>query len=127
MNRIIICILLVENFENMKLSINERAKIKAEITRLIHTCILDIEDLKEQCKPISPENAIGRVSRMEAFQSKSIAEAALRRAENKMRTLQIALEKIKEPDFGSCKSCGQVIQAGRLMLMPESPYCIKCA
>ena len=111
----------------MGLSTEERNNIKSEIARLIETCKCDIEDLKEQCKPIAPENAIGRVSRMEAINSKSVAEAVLRRAQNKLNTLSIALEKIEDPAFGACKKCGQTIQAGRLMLMPESPYCVRCA
>ncbi|MEX0812577.1 MAG: TraR/DksA C4-type zinc finger protein [Chitinophagales bacterium] len=111
----------------MGLSTTERAKIKAEIERLIKTCEADIVDLKEQCKPIAPENSIGRVSRMEAINSKSVAEAALRRTQNKLNTLKVAVEKIKDPNFGTCKRCGETIQAGRLMLMPDSPYCIKCA
>lgn len=111
----------------MGLSIEERNKIKAEITRLIVTCKADIEDLKEQCKPIAPENSIGRISRMEAINSKSVAEAALRRAQSKLNTLTLAIEKIDDSNFGSCKNCGKTIQAGRLMLMPESPYCISCA
>lgn len=111
----------------MGLSSEERTRIKTEIERLVKTCETDIIDLKEQCKPIAPENSIGRVSRMEAINSKSVAEAALRRTQNKLNTLKVALEKIKDPEFGSCKRCGQTIQAGRLMLMPDSPYCIRCA
>ena len=34
--------------------------------------------LKELTKPISPENAIGRISRMDAINNKSVNEAALR-------------------------------------------------
>lgn len=105
----------------------ERRKIKSEIQKLIKTCEADILDLKEQCKPIAPENAIGRVSRMEALNSKSVAEAALRRTQRKLETLKVALGKIDNPEFGTCKKCGQTIQAGRIMLMPDSPYCIRCA
>ena len=37
-----------------------------------------IDTYSNLCKPISPENAIGRVSRMDAINNKSVVEAALR-------------------------------------------------
>ena len=46
-----------------------------------------ILDYKESTKPISPENAIGRVSRMDAINNKSVVEAALRKAEEKFNKL----------------------------------------
>jgi len=38
-----------------------------------------IENYKELTKPIAPENAIGRVSRMDAINNKSVNEAALKK------------------------------------------------
>ena len=40
-----------------------------------------IVEYRELTKPIPPENAIGRVSRMDAINNRSINEAALRTAE----------------------------------------------
>ena len=37
-----------------------------------------IEDFKEMTQPVAPDNAIGRVSRMDAINNKSVAEAGLR-------------------------------------------------
>ena len=42
---------------------------------------------EEMTAPVSPENAIGRVSRMDAIQNKSVAEAALRQARSKLDAL----------------------------------------
>ena len=38
-----------------------------------------ITEYTELCKPIAPENAIGRISRMDAINNKSVIEAALRK------------------------------------------------
>lgn len=86
-----------------------------------------IAELKELTKPISPENAIGRVSRMDAINNKSVNEAALRQAEIKWKRLNYSLTRIDEPDFGACARCGNSIPLGRLMLMPESTRCVHCA
>jgi len=87
-----------------------------------------IDELRELTKPIAPENAIGRISRMDAINNKSINEAALRKVEQKKFNMERALERLKnEDDFGMCKKCGDEIIAGRIMLMPESPFCTPCA
>ena len=86
-----------------------------------------INTLKELTKPISPENAIGRISRMDAINNRSVNESALRTAENRRNKLKYALTQINEDGFGKCKVCGQDIQEGRLLLIPESHKCIRCA
>lgn len=104
----------------------ERADLKAKIISSIEETERDIAELKELTKPIAPENAIGRISRMDAINNKSINEAALAQAQTKFDKLKFALVKCAEPDFGSCKRCNQPIPMGRLVLMPESLFCVKC-
>ncbi|MCT4638769.1 MAG: TraR/DksA family transcriptional regulator [Bacteroidales bacterium] len=86
-----------------------------------------IEELKELTKPISPENAIGRVSRMDAINNKSINEAALRTAETKLKRINFALSRTDDPTFGTCTRCGNPIPFGRLMVVPGSTTCVKCS
>ena len=106
----------------------KKAEIKSLILESIEKLNEKITDLKELTKPIAPENAIGRVSRMDAINNKSVNEAALRNSEKKMQDLKLALKRLsEEEDFGICKKCGQEIIAGRIVLMPESPYCTPCA
>ncbi len=100
---------------------------KEKIVAEIEVLQVKIVELKEVTKPIPPENAIGRISRMDAINNKSVNEAALRTAENKLTKLEMALEKIDDPTFGNCIRCGQEIPEGRLMIMPESIKCVRCA
>ena len=100
-----------------------REKIKQEIKKSQQ----QIAELKVETKPISPENAIGRISRMDAINNKSVNEAALRNFKVKLTKLEIALGKIEDKDFGICIRCGKPIAEGRLMLMPESNRCVICA
>ena len=86
-----------------------------------------ILDYKESTKPISPENAIGRVSRMDAINNKSVVEAALRKAEEKFNKLKLVLDKVNDADFGLCMRCGNPIPIGRILLMPQSRNCSRCA
>ena len=86
-----------------------------------------IEILRDLTKPIAPENAIGRVSRMDAINNKSVNEVTLRKAELKLKNLQVALSKVNDEDFGICLRCKKSIPIGRIMLLPHSVFCVNCA
>jgi len=105
----------------------DRVEIKKLIKKELKRVEQNIVDLKDLTQPISPENAIGRVSRMDAINNKSINEASLRKAEEKYIKLQEALSNVGEKDFGICIRCKQPIPVGRIMLMPQSNKCVNCA
>ena len=105
----------------------DRLALKELISNNIVELEKEIMELKELTRPIAPENAIGRVSRMDAINNKSINEAALRKSEERYKKLKYALSRIDEESFGLCDRCGTAIRPGRLLLMPESNYCVRCA
>ena len=102
-------------------------EIREIIEREIEKTSSLIEEYKELTKPIAPENAIGRVSRMDAINNKSVNEAALRQAESKLSKLKEVYDKVGTNDFGLCASCHKPIPLGRLLLMPHSRFCVSCA
>lgn len=105
----------------------ERELLKEKITVELQDLESEIADLKELVRPIAPENAIGRISRMDAINNKSINEAALRKAEIRFRALKNALLLADQDDFGICVRCGEVIPMGRMLLRPQSRSCVNCA
>jgi DnaK suppressor protein len=105
----------------------ERAQLKSKIEAAIVKTQEEVERLEEATQPISPENSIGRVSRMDAINNKGVSEASLRSTKRKLTNLKIALEKIDKPEFGICTRCKQPIAPARLMYMPESTRCVRCA
>ncbi len=104
---------------------------KEAIKQRIHSELPDtkeqIDRLKKLVKPISPDIAVGRLSRMEAIATKSVNEAALATATQKLAGLQTALANLDEPEFGICFECGKDIPIGRILLLPESKMCVSCA
>ena len=106
---------------------NQKKKIKIIILGDIKKSESLILEYKEVTKPISPENAIGRVSRMDAINNKSVNEASLRQVEQKLSMLKIALSKIDENDFGICAKCKNEIPIGRILIRPQSRLCVNCA
>ena len=105
----------------------QKEKFKHHITDKIQRLKKDIISYKELTRPISPDNAIGRISRMEAINSKSINEEALRKVENTLVKLAHALKIIDDEDFGICIACDAPIPFARLMILPETNLCVACA
>jgi len=105
----------------------EKKEIENRVQEEITKTTKIIEDCSEMTKPISPENAIGRISRMDAINNKSVAEAALRQAESKLQNLHIVLDSIAKKDFGLCIKCQKPIPIARILLMPHSQHCVNCA
>ncbi len=104
-----------------------KAELKTRIIQLIEEIEREIDMLAEHVKPVTPENSLGRISRMDAINNKGVADASMRNKKSKLSKLRVALEHIQHKDFGICSNCGQQIQEGRLMFLPESTRCIRCA
>ena len=105
----------------------ERKKLKRAIVEEIEAEKHLIESLAESVKPVAPDNAIGRLTRMEAIGNRAVSEASMNSAKAKLSKLDIALEKVDQPDFGICRQCEKPIPRGRIMAMPENVLCVPCA
>ncbi len=100
-----------------------RKKILSEIKKTEKL----IGEYKEMTRPVEPDCAIGRISRMDAINNQAVTQAALRTAEDKLKKLNIVLSNIGDKDFGLCLKCRKPIPLGRILVRPESLYCVNCA
>lgn len=105
----------------------EKKQIKEKVLDTLEEVKKDIEMLKDATKPVAPDNAIGRISRMDAINNKSVSDAALRSAKSKLGKLERNLKRIDDEDFGDCTRCGNEIPHGRLLIMPEASWCVHCS
>lgn len=105
----------------------EKNAILSTLSREKKKIMNRIAELEELTRPISPSDAIGRVSRMDAINNKSVNEAALLTAKTKLRNIEISLELAETPEFGKCRQCGIEIPAKRMLAMPGSTRCVGCA
>ena len=105
----------------------ERQELKRNIEEAIEAEKTLIASLLETSKPVAPDNAIGRLSRMEALNDRAVSEASLNVASTKLSRLETALGKVDQPDFGICVGCDNPIPPGRILLMPEATLCVPCA
>jgi len=53
--------------------------------------------------------------------------ALKQRAENKARSLEVAMRKTEEGDYGVCEVCANQIDPARLAILPHTKRCITCA
>ena len=105
----------------------EKQVVHSKLVEKLSRIADEIKELKELTAPIAPDCAIGRISRMDAINNKSVNEAALRQKEEQQKQLKYALSQIDNNKFGQCVVCGTEIPIGRILLIPESNKCVRCA
>lgn len=105
----------------------EKENIKQNVLMEIQKTELSIIEYKKNTKIDSPDCAVGRVSRMDEINNKSVTKAALFQAEEKLKKLKYVLSIVDNDDFGLCARCKRPIPLGRILLMPQSVHCVNCA
>ena len=105
----------------------EKRDIQERINNKMSDLKERIDEYMELTKPIPPSEAIGRVSRMDAINNRSVNEAALRQLKNQVQGLENALKRLGEDKFGRCISCGEKIPIGRIIIMPGAIRCVRCS
>lgn len=105
---------------------SEKKELIRIITFKISEVCDEISELEELTKPIPLDAAIGRISRMDAINNKTINEASLREKKKILKRLERALDQSDSKDFGTCQKCGKDIPFGRLEYMPHTTRCIGC-
>jgi len=73
------------------------------------------------------QDAVGRLSRIDAMQVQAMALAAQRRRQAEKGRIAGALRRLEENEFGYCAACGEEIAERRLRHDPSVALCIACA
>ncbi len=73
------------------------------------------------------QQAVGRLSRMDALQNQAMAKAQQARRDTEALRLRAALARMDEDEFGYCEDCGEGIARGRLELDLAASKCVSCA
>lgn len=105
----------------------EKRVVTGKIRQLLESIDEEIAELTELTRPVQPDKAIGRLSRMDAINNKAINDSALREKKKLKERLIKALERSETDRFGICFKCGNEIPFGRLEYMPHTTRCVGCA
>jgi DnaK suppressor protein len=91
----------------------------------------EIEDYlkksEDSAAAVEPDNALGRLSRMEAMQDQQMVLELRRRKKRQLVETVNALSRIEQGNFGFCIFCGKSISSDRLDAFPEVQTCVNCA
>lgn len=105
----------------------QRAAIRRGIEEKIAEARKTVQDLEERARPVSLDQPIGRISRMDSLANQAISDRMLAETRTRLHRLEYALARVDDPDFGVCAECGADIPAARLLAVPESVRCVQCA
>jgi len=73
------------------------------------------------------QQAVGRLSRMDAIQQQKLAEAAERSRKRDLVRIEMAERRLAEGEYGYCGECGEEIPDRRLAIDPMAEKCVNCA
>ena len=106
----------------------ERAAFASHIHDEIAKLKAQLPGMEAGLKPVEPDVAIGRLSRLDTMLNQEVARAGVQQAKERIRKLEAALVRLEnDPDFGLCADCGEPIAPARLMALPEAELCVDCA
>ena len=72
------------------------------------------------------QQAVGRLSRMDALQNQAMAAAQARRRQAERQRTLAALKRLDTGEYGYCLECGEQIAPDRLALDPAIALCADC-
>lgn len=103
--------------------IEELRTILSELRDELETTL---EGAAEGSRPVSLDQPIGRVSRVDALQQQEMAQANRRNVEIRLAQVRQALSALDSGDYGYCRKCEEPIAYERLRSRPEAPFCVQC-
>ena len=73
------------------------------------------------------QQAVGRLSRMDAMQQQAMAEAQERTRQLDLTRIDMANRRLADGDYGYCINCDEEIPDARLAIDPMAERCVRCA
>ena len=80
----------------------------------------------DSTKVVAPDDAIGRLTRLDAMQQQGMAIEERRRRAVRLQQITAALAAMENEEYGFCRRCQEPIGCQRLTAKPESPFCMPC-
>jgi DnaK suppressor protein len=105
----------------------DRAALARHLNETLADLEAEITALEERTRPVAPDRAIGRLSRLEAINERSVGEASLRSARLRAQRIRGALAHMEDDAFGLCAECAEAIPLARLRSVPGTRLCVRCA
>ena len=109
-----------------ELNKQQRAELHQALLALHEELVKLFENSSDGAQPVSLDEPIGRLSRMDAMQQQSMVQANRRTAQTRLTRIAAALRRHASGEYGLCMECEEQIGYPRLKAQPEAPFCINC-
>lgn len=109
-----------------ELTADQRRELKRALVKQRKEFTAIVAGLAEGTKPVEPDSAIGRISRMDAMQVQQMAQASRRAARRRLQQVAAAMDRLAADTYGECAECADDIGYPRLKARPEAPFCLDC-
>ncbi len=80
----------------------------------------------EDAQPVSLDQPIGRLTRMDAMQQQQMALSQQQRVAQELQQVEAALGRLDRQRYGMCLRCQEIIPYERLVLRPAVTLCYDC-
>ena len=109
-----------------ELSNSQIEELRADLTALGEDIDRLLDIMKEGIQPVDLDEPIGRLTRMDALQTQSLARSNRSGLQVKRGQVKSALSSIQEGTYGLCRRCEEPVGFRRLKVRPETPFCVNC-
>lgn len=109
-----------------ELSDKETRELEADLEALRAELRAFLDASADASRPVSVDEPIGRLSRMDALQQQGMARANRTAAEQRLQRAEGALRRIAQDDYGTCLRCEEPVGFARLKVQPDAPFCLAC-
>ena len=104
----------------------EEERLRRDLLDLQEELARQLASSDAAARPVDLDQPIGRVSRIDAIQQQSMAQANRRAAQIRLQQVRAALARLEDGEYGACAQCGEPIGFARLAVRPETPFCVSC-
>ena len=109
------------------LTVDQLIDLEERLQEEIENLRREMESSAAEREAVSPDKAIGRLSRLDAMQMQEVAKDAQRRREERLHLLEAAQDRMDDGEYGRCEICQEDIPFPRLEAQPEATRCGPCA
>ena len=109
-----------------ELTEQQLAELHQALLNLREELLQLLENSSEGAQPVSLDEPIGRLSRMDAMQQQSMVQANRRTTQTRLTRIEAALRRHVSDEYSLCVECEENIGYARLKAQPEAPFCIDC-
>lgn len=104
----------------------QRAELRDKLLMLRQVLVQRSGSASEDKQPVSLDQPIGRLTRMDAIQQQQMALGQQRRLEQELERVNAALQQLERQQYGFCLRCQEAIPYERLQIRPIATLCYEC-